>query len=106
VAVEIRRAVMKKHAVLVSALLGTLLLAIPVQSQAFFCGFGGGFSFGVGGWGYPYYAGYHPGYWGYGRYPYHGYRGYPYYAYRPFGLYSYPVVTTLPTVSEPEVAEK
>ena len=96
---------MKKRAILISAMLGTMLLAIPVQSQAFFCGFGSGFSFGFGGWGYPYYAGYHPGNWGYGGYPYSGYGGHPYYAYRPYGLYGYPVAATLPVVS-PEVAEK
>jgi hypothetical protein len=114
--IDKRRAVMKKRAVLVSAMLGTLLLAIPVQSQAFFCGFGGGFGFGFGGggWGYPYYAGYYPGYRGYGGYPYYagyhrgylGYGGYPHYAYRPYSLYSYPVVAAQPLVSAPAVAEK
>jgi hypothetical protein len=94
---------MKKRTALISAMLGTLLLSIPMQSQAFFCGFGGGFSFGGGGWGYPYYGGYYPGYWGHGVYPYHGYGGYPYYNYRPYPFYSYPVATTLPTT---EVAEK
>ena len=103
---------MKKRTVFISAILGTLFLIIPVQSQAFFFGFG--FSSGFSGWGYPYYSGYHPGYWGYGgypnygygSYPYHGYGGYPYYAYRSYPLYSYPVAATLPLVSAPVVAEK
>ena len=87
-------------------MLGAILLAIPMQSQAFFCGFGGGFSFGGGGWGYPYYAGYYPGNWGYGGYPHYGYGSYPYYAYRSYPLYSYPVAATLPLASAPVVAEK
>lgn len=97
---------MKKRTFLISAMLGTLLLTIPMQSQAFFCGFGGGFSFGGGGWGYPYYSGYYPGYWGHGIYPYHRYGGYPYYTYRPYAFHSYPVAATLPTLVAPEVAGK
>jgi hypothetical protein len=97
---------MNKRTVLYSAMLGSMLLAIPMQSQAFFCGFGGGFSFGGGGWGYPYYGGYYPGYWGHGVYPYHRYSGYPYYAYRPYAQPSYPVAVRLPTMAAPEVAGK
>ena len=105
---------MKKRTLLVSAILGTLLLATPLQSQAFFCGFGGGFSFGGGGWGYPYYGGYHPRYGGYGGYPYYagyhrgylGYGGYPHYAYRPYSLYSYPLIASQPMAPAPELAEK
>jgi hypothetical protein len=96
----LRRVIMKKRSVVFSAMFGTLLLTIPMQSQAFFCGWGGGFSFGFGGggWGYPYYGGYYPGYWGYG--------GYPYYAYRPYAFYNYPVAIRLPSTEAPEVAEK
>lgn len=57
---------MKRSGVFLSAVLGTLLFAIPAQSQAFFGFFGGGFSFGFGGgwsgWGGPGWWG--PGYWG------------------------------------------
>ena len=93
---------MKKRSVIISAMLGAILLVIPMQSQAFFFGF----SFGGGGWGYPYYAGYYPGNWGYGGYPYYGYSGYPYYAYGYYPLYSYPVAATLPVASAPKVAAK
>jgi hypothetical protein len=55
---------MRRHSVMLAALLGTLLLCIPLQSQAFFGFFGGGFSFGTGwgGWGGPGWWG--PGWWG------------------------------------------
>jgi len=99
---------MKKRSVIISSILGTILMAIPMQSQAFFCGFGGGFSFGGGGWGYPYYAGYYPGNWGYGGYPYYGHSnyGYPYYGYGYAPVYSYPVATALPAASAPKVVAK
>ena len=97
---------MKKRLVIISAMLGAILLAIPMQSHAFFFGFGGGFSFGGGGWGYPYYTGYYPGYWGYGGYPYYGYGSYPYHAYGYYPIYSYPVAATLPEASVPKVAAK
>ncbi|KAA6182308.1 hypothetical protein F2Q65_18125 [Thiohalocapsa marina] len=70
---------MKKRYVLAAALLGTLLLAVPLQSQAFFGFFGGGFSFGTGwgGWG-------GPGWWGPGWHR-GGYYGLPYSGwYRPY----------------------
>ena len=112
---------MKKQTAFTGAILGTLLMAAPLQSEAFFFGFGGGFSFGIGGWGHPYY-GYYPGYW---RRPYYGgfypgYRGfgaYPYYAGLPYGLrplytiasypfYAYPVASPKTKVATPELAEK
>jgi hypothetical protein len=98
---------MKRKTVFTGALLGALLLAVPLQSNAFFFSFGSGFGFG--GWGYPYYGGYYPGYWGYpyyaGYYPGHwGYAGYPYYAGYP--VYGYPVARDLSGVSLPELAEK
>ena len=115
---------MKKRSVVISAMLGAILLAIPMQSQAFFCGFGGGFGFGFGGggWGYPRYGGYYPGGWGYGGYGggypyggyggyagysgYGGYGGYPYYAYGHYPMYGYPVAAALPAASAPAVADK
>ena len=42
---------MKRHSTFATALLATLLLAVPVESQAFFGFFGGGFGFGFGGGG-------------------------------------------------------
>lgn len=116
---------MKRSHVFVSALLATLLLAIPAQSQAFFGFFGGGFSFGLGGgwsgwggpgwWGPGYWGGY-PGYWGgpgywhhpyrhrYWRRPYlwHRYRhwGYPFYG---LGLpYYYAPPAAAPAPKAPE----
>jgi hypothetical protein len=73
---------MRRRSVLLAALLGSVLMAVPLQSQAFFGFFGGGFSFGFGtgwgGWGGPGWWG--PGYWGgpgYGWYR-------PWYHYRPW----------------------
>lgn len=117
---------MKKRSAFATALLATLLLAVPVESKAFFGFFGGGFSFGFGGgfggwggpgwWGPGYWGG--PGYWhypGYWRRPYywHRYRrfgpyhwahryGYPYYGLIPPVVYL-PQVTT-PTVTAPATA--
>ncbi len=112
---------MRRHSVLLSAFLGTLLLAVPVQSQAF-CGFfGGGFSFGFGGgfggWGGPGWWG--PGYWGgpggwggpwngYGWHrPYQWHRlhhwGYPYGGhpfYAPFSPLTYPQPTAVPEAAQ------
>jgi hypothetical protein len=55
---------MRRHSIMLAALLGTVLMAVPLQSQAFFGFFGGGFSFGTGwsGWGGPGWWG--PGWWG------------------------------------------
>jgi hypothetical protein len=64
---------MKRHAVFVAALLATLLMAVPAESQAFFFSFGGGFGGGWGGWGGPWWGG--PGWWG----PGYGYWHRPYY---------------------------
>jgi hypothetical protein len=97
---------MKRHSVFAAALLATLLMAIPTQSQAFFFsfGFGGGGWGGWNGWG-------GPGWWGPGwagpRYsywhrPYYArwhrpwYRrwGYPsYWGYSPWVTPTYPVLT-------------
>lgn len=102
---------MKRRSAFTTALLATLLLAVPVQSEAFFGFFGGGFSFGVGGgfggWGGPGWWG--PGYWGgpgyYGYRPYYWHRYRPYYwhrygpFYRPFRWgygYSYPFYGLIP----------
>jgi hypothetical protein len=111
---------MKKRSVLAAALLGTLLLLVPVQSQAFFGFFGGGFSFGTGwgGWGGPGWWG--PGWWGPGwhRARYLGWPGYrwnraywrrPYYwhrfyrpYYRPFFGYGWlPPFSPLSVTDEP-----
>ena len=92
---------MKRSHVLVSAAFATLLLCIPVQSQAFFGFFGGGFSFGFGGgwsgwggpgwWGPGYWGGY-PGGWGgpgYWHGPYRYRWGYPH-LWRRFGDWGYP----------------
>jgi hypothetical protein len=102
--------------VLLAALLGTLLLAVPAQSQAFFGFFGGGFSFGFGGgwggWGGPGWWG--PGYWGgpgyYWHRPYYWYRPYRYWrrpyfwGYRRPYFWGYPGYgLTLPYVYSPQV---
>lgn len=86
------------------ALLATLLLAIPMESQAFFGFFGFSFGFG-GGWGgnwwgpgYWYRPWYHR-YWGY-PYWYRGYGHYPYAGLYPF--YSYPYTLAVPAVTVPE----
>ena len=54
---------MRRHSIALAALFGTLLMLVPLQSQAFFGFFGGGFSFGTGwsGWGGPGWWG--PGWW-------------------------------------------
>ena len=79
---------MKRHSTFATALLASLLLSVPVESQAFFGFFGGGFSFGfgggLGGWGGPGWWG--PGYWGgpgwgYGHHWYRPYR----WRYGPYG---------------------
>jgi hypothetical protein len=83
---------MKKRFIFATALVGTLLLAVPLQSQAFFGFFGGGFSFGFGtgwgGWGGPGWwggpGGWGPGWWGRGWYR-PGYYGW----YRPYGNWHY-----------------
>ena len=84
------------------ALVATLLWAVPLESQAFFGFFGGGFGFGFGsgwhGWGPGYW--YRPWYYGgypYWRYPYRWRRyrwGYP---------YRYPVLYLPPVVTQPLV---
>jgi len=58
---------MRRRSTMLAALLGTMLMLAPLQSQAFFGFFGGGFSFGTGwsGWGGPGWWG-GPGYWGRG----------------------------------------
>jgi len=101
---------MKKRSAFTTALLTTLLLAVPVESQAFFGFFGGGFSFGggFGGWGGPGWWG--PGYWGgpgyywnrpyYWHSPYYWHRYGPYY--RPFNWgyhYAYPFYGLIPPVA-------
>jgi hypothetical protein len=99
---------MRRHPIFLAALLGTLLLALPAQSQAFFGFFGGGFSFGFGsGWGGPGWWG--PGYSWYRPYSHYWYRPYlwrrPYYwrYYRPY-RWGYPFVgLTLPHAYVPQV---
>ncbi len=112
---------MKRRTAFATALLATLLLAVPVESQAFFGFFGGGFSFGggFGGWGGPSWWG--PGYWGgpgyYWHRPYHWRRPYYWRGYRRFGWpysrgygYHYPFyglippITYVPQVAVPAVA--
>jgi hypothetical protein len=76
---------MRRHSTFLAAVLGTLLLAVPLQSQAFFGFFGGGFSFGTGwgGWGGPGWWG--PGWWGHNYWGGPGYFWHrPYYHYRPW----------------------
>lgn len=103
---------------LAAATLATAVAGLPAQpAQAFccgFCGFGGGFHVGTGWgwdgpWGYsPYWAGYYPGWGGWGAPYYAGYWGGPY-AYPGYGyaLTGYPGYT-LPqvAVSAPEVVAK
>ncbi len=113
---------MRRHSIVLASLFGTLLMLVPLQSQAFFGFFGGGFSFGTGwgGWGGPGWWG--PGWWGprywgapgYGwRRPFYGYRhwnwarpywrawGYPGYA-APLPYLRPPVVATTPATPTPE----
>ncbi len=109
---------MRKPAPWISALFGALLLAIPVQSKAFFGFFdwGFGFSFGFGGgwhgWGGPGWWG--PGYWvnpwydpWYGPYywpPYAPYLwGYPYGLIPP---YAYVPPLWLPQLSAPATTKE
>jgi hypothetical protein len=96
---------------LLLALLTTVLLGLPGQSQAFFGCFGGGFSFGFGGgwggWGGP----------GWGYSPWYGaYRGYPY-GYRrwwhrypglwePYPWYAPPLLTVPGAEAPAAAAEK
>lgn len=85
---------MKRSHVFASAVLATLLLAIPAQSEAFFGFFGGGFGFGLGGgtswWGGPGWWGpgwwdSGPGWWGYRPWYRPWYRVQPYaWHYRPW----------------------
>jgi hypothetical protein len=76
---------MRRHSIALAALFGTLLMLVPLQSQAFFGFFGGGFSFGTGwsGWGGPGWWG--PGWWGprYWGAPGYGWHR-PFYRYRPW----------------------
>lgn len=102
---------MRRGSIVVAALFGTLLMFVPLQSQAFFGFFGGGFSFGTGwgGWGGPGWWG--PGWWGPGYRGIPGYGWYrPYYRYRPWlwGRYYRPYgwrypgyVATLPYLYPP-----
>jgi len=102
---------MKRRSALATALVSTLLLSVPLESEAFFGFFGGGFSFGFGGgfggwggpgwWGPSYWGG--PGYWGYPGY--YWYRPYYWHRYGPFGpyyggyRYSYPYYGLIPPVA-------
>jgi hypothetical protein len=115
---------MRRHSVILAATLGTMLMLVPLQSQAFFGCFGGGFSFGTGwsGWGGPGWWG--PGYWGAPGYawqrPFYGYRYRPWrwqnalrpypWGYGGYGLplpYSRSSGVTAPTAPVPaEPAEK
>ncbi len=96
---------MKRSSVFASALLATLLLIVPTQSQAFFGCFSGGFGFGFGSswWGGPgYWHG--PGYWGrpWGWRHYRPYRwGYRYWG-PEFG--AYPFSPLPPPIVEPPAA--
>jgi len=76
---------MRRHSIALAALFGTLLMLVPLQSQAFFGFFGGGFGFGTGwsGWGGPGWWG--PGWWGprYWGAPGYGWHR-PFYGYRPW----------------------
>lgn len=82
---------MSKRSVFAAALLGTVLLSVPLQSQAFFGFFGGGFSFGTGwgGWGGPGWWGPGSGWWspGWYRSRYLGWPGYRWH--RPYWRQSY-----------------
>jgi hypothetical protein len=103
---------MKRSQIVVLSILATLLLAIPVRSQACFGFFGGGFGFGFGGdwggwggpgwWGPGYWGGY-PGYWGgpgYWQPPYAWHRlsawGYPGYGLGMPYVYAPPSATPAP----------
>jgi hypothetical protein len=116
---------MSKRSVFAAALLGTILLVVPLQSQAFFGFFGGGFSFGTGwsGWGGPGWWGpgwYRPGYFGGPRYgwgrPFWG-RRYWSPVYRPVAWpylgYGWPSLVPAPSIADrpaaptaPETIEK
>jgi hypothetical protein len=76
---------MIRRSTFLKSLGAALVLALPMQSEAFFFGFHFG---GWGGWN-PYYYGWgYPGYWGYSGwgYPY----AYSYSYYRPFHYFAYP----------------
>lgn len=116
---------MKRRTAFTTALLTTLLMAVPIESHAFFGFFGGGFNFGFGGgfggwggpgWWGPGYGWGGPGYWGGYGYPgRYWHRPYYWHRYRPFGpygwgyRYSYPLygltppVTYVPQVVAPAV---
>ncbi|NEX18789.1 hypothetical protein G3480_00365 [Thiorhodococcus mannitoliphagus] len=113
---------MKRSHVFLSALLATLLLAIPAQSQAF-CGFfGGGFGLGFGGgwsgWGGPGWWGGYPGDWGgpaYWHQPYQFWRRpYLWHGYRSWGnpflgprlAYGYAPEVVAPAAKAPETAKE
>lgn len=96
---------MKGRITLTSALMAVVLSAIPMQSEAFFCGFS--FGFGGGSYWYPgYYYGYHP--YGYGwHYPGYAYRHYGYGSYNPYALaWNYPYTIAPANDALPEIAEK
>lgn len=115
---------MKRLSSAALALLATLMVAVPSESQAFFGFFGGGFSFGIGsgwGWGGPGWGWGGPGYWyrpwyhRYGRYPYWRYRRWlrrygPYSYYGLFApyypVYPYVLTTPAPAVKAPESAKE
>ena len=80
---------MKRLSSTLIAMVATLLMAVPGESQAFFGFFGGGFSFGFGGggWGGPGWWGGGPGRWGPGYW--HRPYAYGYHYYRPYGGYPF-----------------
>ena len=105
---------MKRLSSTLIAMVATLLMAVPGESQAFFGFFGGGFSFGFGGggWGGP--GRWGPGYWhrpyAYGYHYYRPYWGYPFLGYpyhsliRPY-YYTVPQLV-VPTVKAPASAQE
>ncbi len=118
---------MRRHSVFVTALLATLLVAVPAQSHAFFGFFGGGFNFGFGGgwgggWGGPWGGWGGPGWGGWGgpsylwHRPYGWHRPYAWHYYQPYqwaypyqGLtlpYPYVPQVTVPTVQAPETSSE
>jgi hypothetical protein len=90
-----RRYIMKRRITFASALVAVLLAMFSLQAEAFFCGFGGGFSFGGGGWGYPSYYGWHNPY----------YYGYRHYGYAPYRHYAYNWAPYRPYIFAPAVAD-
>jgi hypothetical protein len=112
---------MKRLSTAALALLATLLVAIPTESQAFFGFFGGGFGFGIGsgwGWGGPGWGWGGPYYWH--RPWHHRWRRYPHWRHRrlfgPFGpygyglfapyYYPYALTAPAPAVKAPESAKE